>query len=108
PPDPGSVPSIGSISAALLARRKTAAELPAELVASLGVADSAKLTDTLRSRPVFTVVIDALDEATDPRAVIDEIISPLVRAAKLGRGPRLPVATRRYQHLGSLPAARVT
>ena len=109
PPDPRSVPGTGSITAALLARRKTAAELLAELVASLGVADSAKLTDTVRSQPVFTVVIDALDEATDPRAVIDEIISPLVRAAKPGRGPRLLVATRRYQHLlGLLPAARVT
>ena len=45
----------------------------------------------------------------DPPAVIEKVISPLHGAASPGRGPRLLVATRRYQHLlGSLPAARVT
>ena len=109
PADPGSIPPVGSISAALLARGKTADELLAELAASLGVAPSAELADTLLSRPVFTVVIDALDEATDPPTVIEKIIAPLHGAASPGRGPRLLVGTRRYQHLlGSLPEARVT
>ena len=54
-------------------------------------------------------MIDALDEAADPPAVIEKVISPLHGAASPGRGPRLLVATRRYQHLlGSLPEARVT
>ena len=98
-----------SITAAMLARGKTADELLAELAASLGVALDAELADTLLSRPVFTVVIDALDEATDPLKVVEKVISPMAGAASPGRGPRLLVATRRYQHLlGSLPAAQVT
>ena len=106
---PGPVPPAGSITAALLARGKTAEELLAELAASLGIAASTRLADTVLKRPVFTVVIDALDEAADPPAVIEKVISPLHGVASPGRGPRLLVATRRYQHLlGSLPAARVT
>ena len=107
--DPRPIPAEGSITVALLARGKTADELLAELAPSLGVAPSTELTDTFRAWPVFTVVIDALDEATDPQMVIDQIILPLLGAASPGHGPRLLVATRRYQHLlGSLPAARVT
>lgn len=109
PADSNSTPPAGSITAALLARGKTADELRAELAASLDVAPSAELADTYRSRSAFTVVIDALDEATDPPAVIKEVISPLVDAASHGRGPRLLVATRRDQHLlESLPEERVT
>ena len=107
--DPGLVPPAGSITAALLARGKTAEELLAELAAGLGIAASTRLADTVLKRPVFTVVIDALDEAADPPAVIEKVISPLHGVASPGHGPRLLVATRRYQHLlGSLPAARVT
>ena len=92
-----------------MARGKTADDLLAELAASIGGAPSAKLADALAKRPVFTVVIDALDEAADPPAVVEKVISPLDSAASPGRGPRLLVATRRYEHLlGSLPEARVT
>jgi WD40 repeat protein len=109
PADPGAMPPVGSITAALLARRKTADELLAELSASLGAAADTELADTLHSSPVFVVVIDALDEAADPLSVVEKVISPLVGAASPGRGPRLLVATRRYQHLLSLlPAARIT
>ena len=56
---------------------------------------------------MFTVVIDALDEANDPPSVIQKVILPLHDAASPGRGPRLLVATRRYEQLlGSLPRAR--
>lgn len=109
PADPGSLPRVGSITAALLARGKTADELLAEIAASLGVENGTELAYMLLERPVFTVIIDALDEASDPSAVIEKVISPLVEVASAGRGPRLLVATRRYQHLlGSLPPARVT
>ena len=107
--DPGSVPPAGSITAALLAKGKTAGELMTELAASLGAGPDTELAGTLDARPVFTVVIDALDEATDPPTVIQNFISPLHAAASPGRGPRLLVATRRYQHLLELlPAERVT
>jgi len=107
--DPSAMPRVGSITAALLAKGKTADELLGELAAGLHVAAGAELPGAVRTRPVFTVVIDALDEASDPPSVIEKVISPLCSAASPGSGPRLLVATRRYQHLfGSLPASRVT
>ena len=108
PINPSTVPPAGSITVALLARGKTADELRTELATGLGVAPGRELMDALASRPVFTVVIDALDEATDPLAVIEKVISPLHGAASPCRGPRLLVAARRYRHLiGSLPATRI-
>ena len=105
--DPSSVPPAGSITAALLAKGKTGDELLGELAAGLDVPPGAELAAALLKRPVFTVVIDALDEASDPPSVIQKVISPLHGAASPGRGPRLLVATRRYEQLlGSLPAAR--
>jgi len=109
PADPSSIPPTGSITAALLARGKTTDELIAELATGLEVPPSAKFADALAKRPVFAVVLDALDEAADPHAVAEKVISPLHGAASPGRGPRLLVATRRYEHLlGSLPPTRVT
>ena len=105
--DPSSVPPAGSITAALLAKGKTADELLGELAAGLDVPPGAELTAAILKRPVFTVVIDALDEANDPPSVIQKVILPLHDAASPGRGPRLLVATRRYEQLlGSLPRAR--
>ena len=105
--DPRSMPSAGSITTALLARGKNADELLAELAASLSIAHGADLADKLRTRPLCTVVIDALDEASDAPTVIEKLISPLQDAASADSGPRLLVATRRNL-LGSLPTARVT
>jgi WD40 repeat protein len=108
PDQADSIPPAGSIAAALLARGKATDELLAEVTASLGIAAGTGLADALAERPAFTVVVDALDEAADPAAVIDKVIAPLLSAASPGRGPRLLVATRRYQQLlDSLPAARV-
>ena len=111
--DRGTVAPAGSITAALLARGKTADELLAELEASLNAVHSADLAeerlplrDGARTSSVDTVVIDALDEADDPLAVIEKVISPLHDAASAGHGPRLLVATRRHL-LDSFPAARV-
>jgi hypothetical protein len=109
PVDPSSMSPPASITAALLAKGKTADELLAELAASLGVPLGAEIADTLSSQSAFTIIIDALDEAADASAVVEKVISPLQSAASIGHGPRLLVATRRYQHLlGALPAARVT
>jgi WD40 repeat protein len=124
---PSFMPPAGSIATALLARGKTADELLAELAASLGVAQTADLREILPNRPGLSdvgfeeeegsekapacrvMIIDALDEASDPQAVIEKVISPLQDVASPGGGPRLLVATRRYQPLlGSLPSERVT
>ena len=102
-------PPAGSITAALLARGKTADELLAELAEELGLAPDVALAEMLLPRPVFTVVIDALDEAVDPLAVVDQVILPLHGAAAPSHGPRLLVAMRKYQHLfRTLPRAQVT
>ena len=110
PADANSVAPADSITAALLARGKTPDDLIAELAVSLGIAANGELADELiKRREVHMVIIDALDEAADPPAVIEKVIAPLHAAASPGHGPRLLVATRRYHHLlGSLPAARVT
>jgi WD40 repeat protein len=106
--DPISIQLAGSITAALLARGKTSAGLLAELRAGLNVTPGAQFSAALLERPPFTVLIDALDEADDPQAVIEQVIVPLHGAALPGSGPRLLVATRRHADLiGTLPAARV-
>jgi WD40 repeat protein len=106
--DPISVPPAGRITAALLARGKTSSELLGELGAGLNVAPGAQFSAALLERPPFTVVIDALDEASDPQAVIEQVIIPMHGAALPGSGPRLVIATRRHEHvIRSLPAARV-
>jgi WD40 repeat protein len=109
PNQTNSVPLAGSIAVALLARGKSTEELVAEVTAGLGVAAHAQHEDSLAERQAFTVVIDALDEAADPLSVIDKVIAPLLSAASPDHGPRLLVATRRYQQLlDSLPVTRVT
>ena len=111
--DPAFVPPAGSVTAALLAKGKTAGELIRELAVGLDIAPGdiapgAELPAELLEREAFTVVIDALDEASNPAAVIENVIVPLHSAASPGRGPRLLVATRKYQHLlRALPTAQV-
>ena len=97
--DLSSVPPVGSIAAALLARGKTADELLAELKSALGLADRADLAGTLPARLAFTVVIDALDEAKEPAAIVEKVILPLNGLASPGQGPRVLVASRRYRQL---------
>ena len=100
-------PAAGGIACALLATGKTAGDLIGELRAALNVAPDAEVADALQARPAFAVVIDALDEASDPRSVIDMLISPLNGAASHGAGPRLVIAARRH-FLESLPPDRIT
>ena len=109
PEGPGFTPLADVIAVALLARGKSADDLLDELAASLGFAQRLVMTETIISRPAFTVLIDAVDEAVDPPALVNELIVPLLHAASPGRGPRLLVATRRYQQIfASLPESRVT
>lgn len=107
PGEEGLIPPVGSITCALLARRKSAEDLLKELRLALHVEPDADLTVVLAKWPVFTVVIDALDEASSPSSVVANVISPLTDAGSLAAGPRVLVATRRHL-LGLLPAARVT
>jgi hypothetical protein len=79
----GLIPAVGSITCALLARRKSAEDLLKELRLALHVAPDADLTVVLAKWPVFTVVVDALDEASSPSSVVANVISPLTDAASL-------------------------
>ena len=104
---PGTVPPKDAITAALLARAKTATDLQRELSDLLGGVPDADPFATLGwRRPPAVLVLDALDEAADPQAVIADFIKPLQAASIVGAGPRLIVATRRPQ-LAALPADRV-
>ena len=108
-PTPGeeSLTPPAGITCALLARRKSAEDLLKELSVALHVAPDADLAAALAKRPVFTVVIDALDEASNPPSVVANVIALLTNAASPGTGPRMLVATRRHL-LGLLPRGRVT
>ena len=94
---PGTVPPKDAITAALLARAKTATDLQRELSDLLGGVPDADPFATLgwRRPPAGALVLDALDEAADPQAVIADFIKPLQAASIVGAGPRLIVATRR-------------
>ncbi|MEV6273350.1 caspase family protein [Kribbella sp. NPDC051936] len=100
------VPPEESISTALLARAKTATDLKTELADILGCGPGDDPIELVRSRsPQAVIVLDALDEATDPNEVIADFVKPLQAAASTGSGPRLIVATRRPL-LASLPVDR--
>ncbi|MFF7879704.1 AAA family ATPase [Streptomyces sp. NPDC020794] len=83
-------PEPGSVDAAVLARNKSSRAVVDDLLTALGGTPAAKGTPlqalfkrtTERaaelSRPV-TVIIDALDEAEDPLACVNDVILPLAR-----------------------------
>jgi len=93
----GTMPRVGAIDVAIHARGKTLDQVVAELAAAAGVAtgEPAELVDVLARRSsLFVVVLDALDEATEPRRIAAEILLPLVAAARASTGLRLLVGTR--------------
>ncbi|MFK3980824.1 trypsin-like peptidase domain-containing protein [Micromonospora sp. NPDC050397] len=106
--------SIGSVSCAVHAKGKNALEVAKEIARAVAVdlpgapADlMSAVRERLERRPTrFTLIIDALDETADPRdarAVIDDILLPLVRDC--GRyGVRVVVGTRRSDDRGDLIA----
>ena len=101
----GLVSPATGISAALLAKGKTATELLEELADTPGLGMPGDLT----GGPIRRIIIDALDEASDPPSVIEKVIARLRDATSAGRGPRIVVATRPNRGLLSLlPSDRVT
>lgn len=101
------IPPEKSLAAALLARAKTAAELSKDLALQLGTDCGLAVSEAVATllRPPI-IVIDALDEATNPRRVIEDLVVPLHEASVSGLPPRLIIATRRHW-LDQLPADRV-
>ncbi|WP_433472226.1 AAA family ATPase [Spirillospora sp. CA-142024] len=79
---PETVPSGGSVHAAVLASGKTTAAVAAELAAILGAAVGETGLDAvvdviLRRAEPTVIVIDALDEAVDPEHLIGELVNKL-------------------------------
>ncbi|MFZ4237310.1 AAA family ATPase [Streptomyces murinus] len=93
-------PDVGAVDVAVLARNRSAGAIVQDLVTSLGLgreepspgqAEELPLPTLLRqvrrradtAEGPVTVVIDALDEASDPLAVFNDVVLPLARL----RGP---------------------
>ena len=56
---------------------------------------------TAREREPFNVVIDALDEAAEPRAIVTDVVLPTLEACA-DVGARVVVGTRRADEVGNL------
>ncbi|MGW4812519.1 AAA family ATPase [Kitasatospora cineracea] len=92
-------PEPGTVDAAMLARNKSSRTLVDELLAAIAPGHAAAgsvpvqvLLDTIQDyaytigRPM-TMVIDGLDEAEDPQALIGDIVLPITRLRGLDREP---------------------
>jgi WD40 repeat protein len=95
----GTLPDVGAVTAAFHARERRVDELLRFLGDALGLeeaTEAADLTTVVRGRADrMTIVVDALDEAArnHGRRMVDEILTPLVRAgAKVLVGTRPGVA----------------
>ncbi|MFF0162352.1 caspase family protein [Streptomyces sp. NPDC005263] len=103
-PDDGTVPPVGCVDVAIVARDKTLSDIIAAIAADTGLpaAEPAVFVESLLAgeRPV-TIVLDALDEAIAPKSVARGLLAPL--AAAHHPGVRLIVGTRReiLRSLGS-------
>ena len=77
---PETLPPVGAITAAVHVKGKTVADVAGRIAASIGVA--ATTGDELRrelqahDRPIV-VVVDALDEAADPKGVAEKVLAAL-------------------------------
>jgi WD40 repeat protein len=101
----GTVPAPGSIDIAMHAAGKTITELTAKIIEATGITAGSPeelVEELLDSGDPLTIVLDALDEATDPAQITRTLLQPL--AVDGGRvGIRLVVGTRR-ELLGLLRA----
>lgn len=89
-------PPPGSIDAAIHARRLTTGQVLQALCAAAGVvADSAGTLLPQIKNQRFTVAIDALDEAIDPRGLAEELIRPLIEFSS-PTGFRIILGSRRH------------
>jgi WD40 repeat protein len=101
---------IGSIACAVHAKGKTALDVAAEIARAASgpildhVADAPHAVRTVlaaREREPFNVVIDALDEAAEPRAIVTDLVLPTLEACA-DVGVRVIVGTRRADGVGSI------
>ena len=105
---PGTVPPVGGVDVAIHACNKTLADVCAALTAGTGVIEEHsgiasstpeqqvnELVNQLLALPQRrVVVVDALDEATDPEQLTSQLLEPLLASAAQS-GLRLLVGTRR-------------
>ncbi len=104
------VPMEGSIHVAVHARRKLVADVVGLIGNALGYsgvvsADPGKLVEALAQRMDQTViVIDALDESSEPDAIVAQIVSPLAALPQIrllvGTRPDVTRGARRFRGLG--------
>lgn len=77
----GTVPPVGSVDLAVDASGKTVDQLSRRIIDRVGldVDESSSPSEQVRvSTPPMTVVVDGVDEADEPRALLDEVLRPLV------------------------------
>ena len=82
---PGSVPPVGAIDLAIHARGKTVSDIAEELAGELGCQTEVAFVieaASARERP-FVVLVDAVDEAINPRALAREALRPLAASGGL-------------------------
>jgi hypothetical protein len=92
----GTLPPLGSIDVAVHARGKTSGEILAALCATARVhaETPGELADRLGTRHLIALV-DAVDEALDPAALVDGLLRPLIDVSA-DTGLRLLLCTRRH------------
>ena len=109
--DDGAMAEIGSVSCAVHAKGKTALEVAQEVARAVSADPNGELSevmlavaDALDRQPErrFTLIIDALDEATSPNEARRIAGSVVRRLATEGRSVRVVVASRRYDAAGPL------
>ncbi len=101
------LPPSGSITAAVLARNKNSDEIAEHLIRALGATPTAAPGSTTRTTElrtqlislaeqgdrVTTIVVDGVDEATDPTRLIIDLVGPLLRRTG-SNAPRLIIGVR--------------
>ena len=98
---PETVPPIGAVDVAILARNKDVDEIVDQILAVLGRSAETdkprRLRDYLRQgRSVHTIVVDGLDEARNPSLLVIDVLGPLARLTDADGRPavRLVVGVR--------------
>jgi WD40 repeat protein len=92
--DPKTLPAVGAVDIAVHARGKAVADVTAEVADALDTEPVvALIAEAASARPRPPVMlVDALDEALDPRGVARELLRPLADGAKV----KLIIGTRKH------------
>ena len=91
--EPDTLPPVGAVTAAVHAKGKTPIDIVARIARAIGVtaATPGELRQALQARAgSVVIVVDALDEAADPKAVADDVLGALASLPSV----RLLVGTR--------------